>query len=33
MTIPHENSAKYYDFVFERRFGLFYGNLTKNNFD
>jgi ubiquinone/menaquinone biosynthesis C-methylase UbiE len=31
MTIPHENSAKYYDFVFERRFGLFYGNLTKNN--
>lgn len=31
MDIPHENSAKYYDFVFERRFGAAYSTLTQNN--
>jgi SAM-dependent methyltransferase len=28
---PHEKSAKYYDFVFERRFGIRYNELTQNN--
>ena len=28
---PHDNSAKYYDFVFERRFGAMYNMLTQNN--
>lgn len=31
MIQPHDNSAKYYDFVFERRFGDMYNLLTKNN--
>ena len=31
MDIPHENSAKHYDFVFERRFGAMYNVLTQNN--
>lgn len=28
---PHDTSAKYYDFVFERRFGSMYNILTQNN--
>jgi ubiquinone/menaquinone biosynthesis C-methylase UbiE len=28
---PHDNSAKYFDFVFERRFGAMYNMLTQNN--
>jgi len=31
MKQPHDNSAKYYDFVFERRFGAMYSALTQNN--
>jgi len=31
MAQPHDNSAKYYDFVFERRFGANYSALTQNN--
>ena len=31
MKQPHDNSAKYYDFVFERRFGVMYSALTQNN--
>lgn len=31
MKQPHDNSAKYYDFVFERRFGPNYSTLTQNN--
>jgi 2-polyprenyl-3-methyl-5-hydroxy-6-metoxy-1,4-benzoquinol methylase len=31
MSQPHDNSAKYYDFVFERRFGNMYNVLTQNN--
>ena len=31
MKKPHDNSAKYYDFVFERRFGTMYNMLTQNN--
>jgi len=31
MRQPHDCSAKYYDFVFERRFGDMYNMLTQNN--
>ncbi len=31
MAQPHDNSAKYYDFVFERRFGANYSALTQHN--
>jgi predicted TPR repeat methyltransferase len=31
MSQPHDKSAKYYDFVFERRFGAMYNMLTQNN--
>ena len=31
MNIPHDNSAKYYDFVFQNRFGNAYNNLTQQN--
>ena len=31
MTQPHNGSAKYYDFVMERRFGTSFVNLTANN--
>ena len=31
MKKPHDNSAKYYDFVFERRFGAMYSDLTQKN--
>lgn len=31
MAQPHDNSAKYYDFVFQRRFGANYSALTQNN--
>jgi SAM-dependent methyltransferase len=31
MNVPHNNSAKYFDFVFARRFGPMYNVLTQNN--
>jgi SAM-dependent methyltransferase len=31
MSKPHDNSAKYYDFVMERRFGVLYNKLTQDN--
>ena len=31
MSIPHDNSANYYDFVFERRYGKRIHDLTRNN--
>ena len=31
MIIPHDHSANYYDFVYERRYGKRYQELTRNN--
>jgi hypothetical protein len=31
MKQPHDNWAKFYDFVYEKSFGNYYNSLTKEN--